>query len=84
VTGVPLTRLGQSEEIAQTILFLGSNEASFITGQIVGEILKTVRAQPLFVMRLDVKPLQIVEEHSVALALSPEAPSTALAYRERY
>lgn len=36
VTGVPLRRLGQAEEIAQTIVFLGSNEACFITGQIVG------------------------------------------------
>jgi NAD(P)-dependent dehydrogenase (short-subunit alcohol dehydrogenase family) len=36
VAGVPLKRLGQPDEIAQTIVFLGSHKASFITGQIVG------------------------------------------------
>jgi NAD(P)-dependent dehydrogenase (short-subunit alcohol dehydrogenase family) len=30
--GVPLKRVGRPEEIAQTILFLASDKASFITG----------------------------------------------------
>jgi NAD(P)-dependent dehydrogenase (short-subunit alcohol dehydrogenase family) len=34
--GVPLKRLGRPAEIAQTILFLGSDKAPFITGQIFG------------------------------------------------
>jgi NAD(P)-dependent dehydrogenase (short-subunit alcohol dehydrogenase family) len=29
---VPLKRVGRPEEIAQTIMFLASNKASFITG----------------------------------------------------
>jgi NAD(P)-dependent dehydrogenase (short-subunit alcohol dehydrogenase family) len=29
---VPLQRLGRAEEIAQAIVFLSSNKASFITG----------------------------------------------------
>jgi NAD(P)-dependent dehydrogenase (short-subunit alcohol dehydrogenase family) len=33
---VPLKRVGQPEEIAQTIVFLGSEKASFVTGQILG------------------------------------------------
>lgn len=33
---VPLKRVGSSEEVAQTIVFLASDAASFITGQIVG------------------------------------------------
>lgn len=32
----PLMRLGQPEDIAKTLLFLASEEASFITGQIIG------------------------------------------------
>jgi NAD(P)-dependent dehydrogenase (short-subunit alcohol dehydrogenase family) len=36
VSGVPLKRMGHPEEIAQTIVFLGSDKAPFITGQIVG------------------------------------------------
>ena len=32
----PLGRLGSPEDIAKTMLFLSSDEASFITGQIVG------------------------------------------------
>ncbi len=32
----PLTRIGAPQEVAQVILFLASEEASFITGQIVG------------------------------------------------
>ncbi len=33
--GVPLGRVGQPEEIARAILFIGSTEASFVTGQIL-------------------------------------------------
>ena len=36
VAGVPARRAGTPEEIAQTIMFLASRQASFITGQIVG------------------------------------------------
>jgi NAD(P)-dependent dehydrogenase (short-subunit alcohol dehydrogenase family) len=35
VSGVPLGRVGKSAEIANTILFLASDAASFLTGQIV-------------------------------------------------
>ena len=35
VTGVPMARLGLSEELADAIVFIGSNEASFITGHIL-------------------------------------------------
>jgi NAD(P)-dependent dehydrogenase (short-subunit alcohol dehydrogenase family) len=35
VSGVPLGRVGKSADIANTILFLASDAASFITGQIV-------------------------------------------------
>lgn len=33
--GVPLQRIGQPEEVAQTILFLASDKASFITGAVI-------------------------------------------------
>ncbi len=33
--GVPLQRLGRPEEIAQTILFLASDRASFVTGAVI-------------------------------------------------
>jgi NAD(P)-dependent dehydrogenase (short-subunit alcohol dehydrogenase family) len=36
IAGVPLKRVGKPEEIAQTIMFLASDKAPFITGQIVG------------------------------------------------
>ena len=36
VAGVPLKRVGKPEEIAQMIMFLASDKAPFITGQIVG------------------------------------------------
>jgi NAD(P)-dependent dehydrogenase (short-subunit alcohol dehydrogenase family) len=36
IAGVPLKRVGKPEEIAQAIVFLASDRASFITGQIVG------------------------------------------------
>jgi NAD(P)-dependent dehydrogenase (short-subunit alcohol dehydrogenase family) len=36
IAGVPLKRMGRPEEVAQTILFLASDNAPFITGQIVG------------------------------------------------
>ena len=35
IAGVPLKRSGRPEEIAQAILFLTSEQASFVTGQIV-------------------------------------------------
>jgi len=36
IAGVPLKRMGHPEEVAQTVVFLGSDKASFITAQIVG------------------------------------------------
>ena len=36
VAGVPLKRLGRPEEIAQTIVFLASDKAPFITGEVIG------------------------------------------------
>jgi NAD(P)-dependent dehydrogenase (short-subunit alcohol dehydrogenase family) len=36
IAGVPLKRAGTPEEIAQTIVFLASDKAPFITGQIIG------------------------------------------------
>jgi NAD(P)-dependent dehydrogenase (short-subunit alcohol dehydrogenase family) len=36
VAGVPLKRAGRPEEIAQAIVFLASERASFITGQVIG------------------------------------------------
>jgi NAD(P)-dependent dehydrogenase (short-subunit alcohol dehydrogenase family) len=36
IAGVPLKRMGNPEEVAQTILFLASDNAPFITGQIFG------------------------------------------------
>ena len=36
IAGVPLKRAGRPEEIAGAIVFLASDEASFITGQIIG------------------------------------------------
>jgi len=36
IAGVPLKRMGRPEEVAQTILFLASDNAPFITGQIYG------------------------------------------------
>jgi NAD(P)-dependent dehydrogenase (short-subunit alcohol dehydrogenase family) len=35
VTGVPMGRLGLSEELANAIVFVASDEASFITGHIL-------------------------------------------------
>ncbi len=35
VTQVPMARLGLSEELANAIVFIASNEASFITGHIL-------------------------------------------------
>jgi NAD(P)-dependent dehydrogenase (short-subunit alcohol dehydrogenase family) len=32
IAGVPLKRVGQPEEIAESIVFLSSDKASFITG----------------------------------------------------
>jgi NAD(P)-dependent dehydrogenase (short-subunit alcohol dehydrogenase family) len=34
--GVPLKRIGKPDDIAQTIIFLASSKADFLTGQIVG------------------------------------------------
>jgi NAD(P)-dependent dehydrogenase (short-subunit alcohol dehydrogenase family) len=36
IAGVPAKRIGKPEEIAQTILFLASEKATFLTGQIIG------------------------------------------------
>lgn len=36
IAGIPLKRAGTPEEIAQAIVFVGSEKASFITGQIIG------------------------------------------------
>jgi NAD(P)-dependent dehydrogenase (short-subunit alcohol dehydrogenase family) len=36
IAGVPLQRMGNPDEVAQTVVFLGSDKAPFITGQIVG------------------------------------------------
>lgn len=36
IAGVPLRRMGRPEEIAQTIVFLASDKASFITAQVYG------------------------------------------------
>src|ERR1700723_1352802 len=35
IAGVPLKRAGEPDELAQTIVFLTSDKAAFITGQIV-------------------------------------------------
>jgi NAD(P)-dependent dehydrogenase (short-subunit alcohol dehydrogenase family) len=35
VRGVPMARLGHSEELASAIAFIASDEASFITGHIL-------------------------------------------------
>jgi NAD(P)-dependent dehydrogenase (short-subunit alcohol dehydrogenase family) len=35
LAGVPLKRAGMPEEVAQAIMFLGSDHASFVTGQII-------------------------------------------------
>jgi len=36
IAGVPVKRAGRPEEIAEAIVFLASNKASFITGQVIG------------------------------------------------
>jgi NAD(P)-dependent dehydrogenase (short-subunit alcohol dehydrogenase family) len=33
---MPVKRMGRPEEVAQAIVFLASDKASFITGQIIG------------------------------------------------
>jgi NAD(P)-dependent dehydrogenase (short-subunit alcohol dehydrogenase family) len=35
VTSVPMGRLGLSEEVADSIVFIGSDEARFITGHVL-------------------------------------------------
>ena len=35
VTGIPMGRLGLSEEVADGIVFIGSDEARFITGHVL-------------------------------------------------
>jgi len=35
IAGVPLGRVGKSEEVAAVVLFLCSERASFVTGEIV-------------------------------------------------
>jgi NAD(P)-dependent dehydrogenase (short-subunit alcohol dehydrogenase family) len=36
IAGVPLRRAGRPDEIAEAIVFLASDKASFVTGQILG------------------------------------------------
>jgi NAD(P)-dependent dehydrogenase (short-subunit alcohol dehydrogenase family) len=36
IAGIPLKRAGKPDEIAQAILYLASDKASFVTGQIIG------------------------------------------------
>jgi len=36
IAGVPVKRAGRPQEIAEAIVFLASNKASFITGQVIG------------------------------------------------
>lgn len=36
IAGVPLKRAGKPEEIAQAVVFLASEKASFVTGQVIG------------------------------------------------
>jgi NAD(P)-dependent dehydrogenase (short-subunit alcohol dehydrogenase family) len=46
--GVPLGRLGTAADVAQTVLYLGSEEATYITGQeivIDGGVINSVLAQ---------------------------------------
>ena len=35
VTGVPLARLGHPEEVADAIVFIASDEASYVTGHVL-------------------------------------------------
>jgi NAD(P)-dependent dehydrogenase (short-subunit alcohol dehydrogenase family) len=36
VANMPVKRMGRPEEVAEAIVFLASDKASFITGQIIG------------------------------------------------
>jgi NAD(P)-dependent dehydrogenase (short-subunit alcohol dehydrogenase family) len=36
IAGVPAKRAGRPEEIAEAIVFLASDKADFITGQVIG------------------------------------------------
>jgi len=35
IESIPLKRLGQPQDVAETVLFLASNKAGFITGEIL-------------------------------------------------
>ena len=36
INGTPLCRLGDPDDVANAVLFLASDKASFITGQVIG------------------------------------------------